>query len=342
MIEESFEHHDGQPLLEVRDLRKYFPIRKGLFRHTVGDVRAVDGVSFQIQCGETLGLVGESGCGKTTVARCILRAIDPTSGEIQYRTREGQRVNLAALSRAEMRPIRRDIQLIFQNPFTSLNPRMTLLDIVGEPLLVNGMKSRKQRTERVTQLLGLVGMRPEYLRRFPHAFSGGQRQRIGMARALALNPRLIVADEPVSALDVSIQAQVLNLMTKLQQRLKLTYLFVSHDLTVIRHICDHVAVMYLGKIVEMGPTKRLFESPKHPYTEALLSAVPEPRARGALTVLEGEVPSPANPPPGCHFHLRCPYAVDQCRSQDPVKRAIASDRLVACHRADELTLKGIT
>ena len=243
MIEEFFEHHDGQPLLEVRDLRKYFPLRKGLFRHTVGDVRAVDGISFQIQCGETLGL---------------------------------------------------------------------------------------------------VGMRPEYLRRFPHAFSGGQRQRIGMARALALNPRLIVADEPVSALDVSIQAQVLNLMTKLQQRLKLTYLFVSHDLTVIRHICDHVAVMYLGKIVEMGPTKRLFESPKHPYTEALLSAVPEPRARGALTVLEGEVPSPANPPPGCHFHLRCPYAVDQCRSQAPVKRAIASDRLVACHRADELTLKGIT
>ena len=343
MTDKTAQDSQVPPLLEVQELTKFFPIRQGLLKRHIGDVRAVDGVNFQIGDGQTLGLVGESGCGKTTVARCILRAIRPTSGRVHYRMREGNTVDLASLTDKQLRPLRRDIQMIFQNPFTSLNPRMTLLDIVGEPLLVNGVKTRKQRAERVAELLQLVGLRSEYLRRFPHAFSGGQRQRIGIARALALNPRLIIADEPVSALDVSIQAQVLNLMTELQKRLQLTYLFVSHDLSVIRRICDHVAVMYLGKIVEFGPTKDLFGTPKHPYTKALLSAVPEPdpRRRGQLVVPEGEVPSPADPPPGCHFHPRCPHVVEQCRTDRPRQEPAGPQRLVACHRAQELDLKGI-
>ena len=343
MTDKTAQDSQVPPLLEVQELTKFFPIRQGLLKRHIGDVRAVDGVNFQISDGQTLGLVGESGCGKTTVARCILRAIRPTSGRVHYRMREGNTVDLASLTGKQLRPLRRDIQMIFQNPFTSLNPRMTLLDIVGEPLLVNGVKTRKQRAERVAELLQLVGLRSEYLRRFPHAFSGGQRQRIGIARALALNPRLIIADEPVSALDVSIQAQVLNLMTELQKRLQLTYLFVSHDLSVIRRICDHVAVMYLGKIVEFGPTKDLFATPKHPYTKALLSAVPEPdpRRRGQLVVPDGEVPSPTDPPPGCHFHPRCPHVVEQCRTDRPCQEPAGPQRLVACHRAQELELKGI-
>jgi peptide/nickel transport system ATP-binding protein len=331
-------------LLQVKDLKKWFPIRRGFFKRVVGHVRAVDGVTFHIREGETLGLVGESGCGKTTTARCILRAIEPTSGQILYRLADGRTFDMAALPEREVRPLRREMQMVFQDPFASLNPRMNLLDIVGEPLLVlDGIKSREQRTERVAELLRLVGLRPEYMQRFPHAFSGGQRQRIVIARALALNPRLVVADEPVSALDVSVQAQVLNLMLKLQRDLGLTYLFVAHDLSVVKHICDRVAVMYVGKIVEMAPTRGLFYTPLHPYTAALMSAVPvaDPRVRSAMTPLEGDVPSPANPPPGCYFHPRCPYAVDLCRSEPPPLVERRPNHYVGCHRAAELDLSGI-
>lgn len=330
-------------LLEVRSLCKYFPIQKGFFRKVLGFVRAVDDVSFYIKEGETLGLVGESGCGKTTTARCIVRALTPTSGQILFRTNQGHVVDLAKLSRNEMRPLRPQIQMIFQDPFGSLNPRMTLFDIVGEPLLVNGMTNRKERMERVAELLRLVGLRPEYMQRFPHAFSGGQRQRIGIARALALNPRLVVADEPVSALDVSVQAQVLNLMMELQERLHLTYLFVAHDLSVVKHISDRVAVMYVGKLVETAPTLELFRHPLHPYTKALLLAVPipDPRLRQEGQELKGEVPNPADPPSGCYFHPRCIYAKDSCRTDPPILREVAPEHFVSCHRAEELQLEGV-
>jgi peptide/nickel transport system ATP-binding protein len=334
---------NGQALLEVNNLQKYFPIKKGFFKRVVGHVRAVDRVSFSINEGETLGLVGESGCGKTTTARCILRAFKPTGGKILFRTQSGQTVDIATLPEDEIRPLRREMQMIFQDPFASLNPRMNLLDIVGEPLLVNGMKNRQERTERVAEILGLVGLRPEYMRRFPHAFSGGQRQRIVIARALALHPRLVVADEPVSALDVSVQAQVLNLLLELQRKLHLTYLFVAHDLSVVKHITDRVVVMYVGKIVETAPTAMLFYQPKHPYTAALLSAVPvpDPRVRSKMKPLEGDVPSPANPPSGCYFHPRCPYAVDLCSAQTPILEEISPNHYVSCHRAHELELAGI-
>src|SRR5437879_8194230 len=264
------------PLLRVSGLQKLFPIRKGFLKRTVGYVRAVDGVDFHIDEGETLGLVGESGCGKTTTARCVLRAIEPTRGEIHMRAADGSVVDLGKLRPKELRALRRQMQMIFQDPFTSLNPRMTLLDLVGEPLLVHGMASRREREERVADLLTRVGLRPEYMRRFPHAFSGGERQRIGIARALALHPRLVVADEPVSALDVSVQAQTLNLLVDLQSDFQLTYLFVAHDLSVVRHISNRVAVMYVGRIVELAETTEIFERPKHPYTAALPPAVPEP------------------------------------------------------------------
>jgi peptide/nickel transport system ATP-binding protein len=272
----------------------------------VGYVKAVDEVDFFIDEGETLGLVGESGCGKTTTARCILRAVDPSGGQILFRNGADEIVDIATLSNAEMQPLRRDMQMIFQDPFASLNPRMNLLDLVAEPMLVNGIGNRRERAERVAELLQLVGLRPEYMRRFPHAFSGGQRQRIVIARALAVNPRLVVADEPVSALDVSVQAQVLNLMMELQQKLKLTYLFVAHDLSVVRHISDRVAVMYVGKIVETGPAAALFENPLHPYTKALLSAVPEadPDKAPPKLTLQGEVSTPIDPPPGCRSASR--------------------------------------
>src|SRR5512135_1545876 len=279
------------PLLEVRNLHKYFPIQKGFFKKTIGNVRAVDDVSFFVEEGETLGLVGESGCGKTTASRCVVRAIAPSSGQV---------VDLAKLDRAALRPLRPQMQMIFQDPYGSLNPRMNLFDIVGEPLLVNGMGNRKEREQRVADLLKLVGLRPEYMQRFPHAFSGGQRQRIGIARALSVNPRLVVADEPVSALDVSVQAQILNLMLDLQKRLNLTYLFVAHNLSVVKHICDRVAVMYVGKIVELASTAELYRCPRHPYTAALVVAAPvaAPRIKSGNVELQGHVPSPAPQPPG--------------------------------------------
>ena len=306
---------DDSPILEVTNLKKYFPIQKGIFKKIVGNVRAVDGVDFSINKGETVSLVGESGCGKTTTARCIMRALDPTSGEIKFKTKNNEIIDLSKLSKDEVRPYRDDIQMIFQDPFSSLNPRMTLFDIVGEPLLVNGMKAKKEREERVSEIMHQVGLRPEYMMRFPHAFSGGQRQRIGIARALSINPSLIVADEPVSALDVSVQAQVLNLMMDLQDQLNLTYLFVSHDLSVVSQISDRVIVMYVGKIVESGTPKQIFESPKHPYTSALLSSVPkaDPRLRQERIVLKGEVANAADPPSGCTFRTRCPNPTDDCR-----------------------------
>ena len=329
------------PLLEVRRLQKFFPIVKGWMKRVSGHVRAVDDVSFTINEGETLGLVGESGCGKTTASRCILRAIDPTGGEIIYRTRDGKTVDLANLNRAGLAPLRAEIQMVFQDPFGSLNPRMTLFDNVGEPLLVHGMKNRAERTDRVAELLRVVGLRPEFMHRFPHAFSGGQRQRIGIARALATNPRLVVADEPVSALDVSVQAQVLNLLLELQASLKLTYLFVAHDLSVVRHISDRVAVMYVGQLVELAPTRELFSRPRHPYTAALMRAVPvaDPRVTATDTVLRGEVPSPAAPPAGCYFHPRCRYATERCRTEPPPLREISPGHLARCHIADELSLE---
>jgi len=329
------------PVLEVRRLQKFFEVRRGFRRRVVATVRAVDDVSFAIQQGETLGLVGESGCGKTTTARCILRAMAPSSGEILFRTAGGDVVDLAPLPRAALRPLRPQIQMIFQDPFSSLNPRMTIFDSVAEPLLVNGLRDRRARLERVAALLELTGLRPEYMHRFPHAFSGGQRQRIGIARALATEPRLVVADEPVSALDVSVRAQVLNLLLELRQRLGLTMLFVAHDLSVVKHICDRVAVMYVGQLVELTTTAALFARPRHPYTAALIRAVPvpDPRVPSGDVALAGEVANPANPPPGCYIHPRCPHAVDRCRTEAPALRDV-DGHAVRCHRAEELTLTG--
>jgi peptide/nickel transport system ATP-binding protein len=331
-------------VLEVRGLRKYFPIRGGLFGRNAGTVRAVDDVSFSIARGETLSLVGESGCGKTTTSRCILRAITPTGGEIRFRAETGEDIDVARLDRKALRPLRRQMQMIFQDPFSSLNPRMTIAEIIGEPLLVNGMTDTTTRNARVAELLELVHLPSAYLNRFPHAFSGGQRQRIGIARALALNPALIVADEPVSALDVSVQAQIVNLLLELQDRLGLSYLFVAHDLSVVKHVSHRVAVMYAGRIVEIAPTEALFTTPRHPYTEALLSAVPvpDPRQRARRIVLEGEVADPSNPPSGCHFHPRCRYATEQCRQIVPALEDVAPGHAVRCLRARELSLAGVT
>jgi peptide/nickel transport system ATP-binding protein len=339
----------GQPtaqrpvLLDVRQLKKYYPITRGLLRRVVGQVKAVDDVSFTVQEGETLGLVGESGCGKTTTGRCILRAVEPTAGQILYRRGEDDVVDIARLPKPELKALRRHMQMIFQDPFSSLNPRWTLLQIVGEPLVANGIAAGRELEERVAGLLRRVGLRPEYMRRYPHAFSGGERQRIGIARALALQPRLVVADEPVSALDVSVRAQTLNLLEDLQAEFHLTYLFVSHDLSVVQHICDRVAVMYVGKLVEVAETDELFFNPKHPYTEALLSAVPkaDPDVESRRIVLEGEVPDPSNPPPGCPFHPRCRYATDRCRVETPPLEAVAPGHLAACHYARELALQGV-
>ena len=335
---------DAKPLLEVKNLRKFFPIRKGILRSVVGHVRAVDDVSFSIRRGETLSLVGESGCGKTTTSRCILRALNPTSGDIIFHSEDKQVMNVSTLSKRELRPLRRQMQMIFQDPYSSLNPRMTIFDIIGEPLLVSGMHNTEQRRDRVKELLELVQLPQQYLNRYPHAFSGGQRQRIGIARALALNPALIVVDEPVSALDVSVQAQIVNLLLDLQNDLGLSYLFVAHDLSVVKHVSDRVAVMYVGKIVEVAPTADLFHRPRHPYTEALLSAVPkpDPRLRSQRIILEGDVADPANPPSGCYFHPRCRYAIERCKTESPPLLEMSAGHHVACHRSAELNLNGVT
>jgi peptide/nickel transport system ATP-binding protein len=332
-----------KPLLEVKNLKKSFPIKKGFLQRTVGHVRAVDDVSFSIAEGETLSLVGESGCGKTTTVRCIMRAINPDEGQVLFRTDDGTTVDLAELSLSKIRPLRRNLQMIFQDPFSSLNPRMTIFQLISEPLLVNRIGTHQEREDRVAELLRQVGLRPEYMQRFPHAFSGGQRQRIGIARALALNPRLIVADEPVSGLDVSVQAQVINLMMDLQDEFELTYLFVSHDLSVVNQISDRVVVMYVGRVVEVGTPQELFHNPKHPYTSALISSLPisDPKQRADRAVLEGEIANPANPPSGCYFHPRCPFAIDKCKVEAPPIQEV-SGRLVACHRAEELELAGVT
>jgi peptide/nickel transport system ATP-binding protein len=339
------EQHNGNPfLLEVKNLKKHFPVTKGfLLTKVTGNIKAVDDVSFYIHPGETLGLVGESGCGKTTTGRLIIRAYDPTAGEIWFNDAKLGRVNVAELDKAMLRQIRMNMQLIFQDPYSSLNPRMTLLQIVGEPLLVNNVARGMELQDRVANLLRVVGLRPEYMVRYPHAFSGGQRQRIGVARALALNPQLVVCDEPVSALDVSVAAQTLNLLQDLQADFNLTYLFISHDLSVVEHISDRVVVMYVGKLVEHATTEALFYNPKHPYTEALLSAVPkpDPRQRSTPIVLQGDVADPGNPPSGCYFHPRCQYCIEMCKTESPQLREIEPDHFVSCHRAEELHLKGV-
>ncbi|MBM3534848.1 MAG: dipeptide ABC transporter ATP-binding protein [Alphaproteobacteria bacterium] len=316
------------PLLDIVDLKKHFLVRRSAFGAQRGWVRAVDGVTFQVRPGETLGLVGESGCGKSTVARIILRLIEPTSGAIRF---DGE--DLLALEGEALRRRRADVQLIFQDPYGSLDPRQTVEQIVGEPLVIHGVGGRAERRDRVLALIERVGLSAEHLRRHPHEFSGGQRQRIGIARALALNPKLVVCDEAVSALDVSIQAQVVNLLKRLQRDVGLTYLFVAHDLAVVRHISNRVAVMYLGRIVELAPTAELFARPHHPYTQALLSAIPRPKAevRRSRVLLSGDVPSPMAPPSGCRFHTRCPLAVDRCRIEDPPTQDLGEGRSVACH-----------
>jgi oligopeptide/dipeptide ABC transporter ATP-binding protein len=330
-------------VLEVDGLTKHFPIRSGLLQREIGRIRAVDGVTFHLARGETLALVGESGCGKTTVARCILRALPPTSGAIRFAPENGETVDLAPLSRSEMRPLRRHIQMIFQDPYASLNPRMLVGDIIAEPMLVNGVPAA-ERQARVLELLELVGLPAVARTRFPFAFSGGQRQRIGIARALALNPSLIVADEPVSALDVSVQAQIINLLLDLQDRLRLSMLFVAHDLGVVRHVSDRVAVMYVGRIVEVARTNDLFGRPRHPYTAALLAAVPkpDPDLREVAPPLAGEVADASNVPKGCAFHPRCPFAIDRCRTERPELQEAAEGHMSACHRARELELPGVT
>ncbi|SDN24102.1 oligopeptide transport system ATP-binding protein [Paenibacillus sp. yr247] len=316
-----------QPLIEVKNLKKYFPIKKGIFSRTVNHVKAVDGLDFTIYKGETLGLVGESGCGKSTTGRTILQLLQPTEGEVLY---EGR--NLVSMNPGELRKIRRDMQMVFQDPYTSLDPRMTVGEIIAEPLTIHGVAHGKERDRRVEELLNVVGLSSYHAKRYAHEFSGGQRQRIGIARALALNPKLIVADEPVSALDVSIQSQVINLLQELQEQFQLTYLFIAHDLSVVRHISDRIGVMYLGRIVELADKNELFHSPKHPYTKALLSAVPipNPLVKKERIVLQGDVPSPANPPSGCTFHPRCGECMAICRTEKPELKEV-NGQFVACH-----------
>ena len=321
-------------LLEVRELKKYFPITGGVFKRTVDSVKAVDGVNLSVFRGETLGLVGESGCGKTTLGRVIPRLEEPTEGEILF---EGE--NILHYDRKQLRALRREIQIIFQDPYSSLNPRQTVGDIIGESFIIHDIGNHAEREERVLKLMEVVGLRPEHYDRHPHEFSGGQRQRIGIARALALNPKLIICDEPVSALDVSIQSQVINLLEELQQKFGLTYLFIAHDLAVVEHVSDRVAVMYLGRLVELASSMELYRSPYHPYTEALLSAspIPDPTVVVKEIILEGDVPSPINPPPGCHFNTRCPFVMDKClREPAPPWEEIAAEHWARCWRVREI------
>ena len=332
----------GRPILEVSGLSKHFPIRSGFLQKTIGQVRAVDDVNAVVMAGETFGLVGESGCGKSTLGRCMLRSIPATAGRVTYYPADRSAVDLLALSPSELRVARADMQMIFQDPYSSLDPRMSVLDIIGEPLAIIHTP-RRQLIERVEELMKLVGLNPQYMRRYPHAFSGGQRQRIAVARALATRPRFIVCDEPVSALDVSVRAQVINLLVDLQVQFGLAYLFVSHDIGIIRHVSHTVGVMYLGKIVEKGPSSELFRSPKHPYTEGLLASVlePDPRKNRAKVVLSGEVPNPAAPPSGCHFHPRCRFVQDKCRLEAPKFEEISQNHWVACHFASTFSLEGM-
>ncbi|NLK09216.1 MAG: ATP-binding cassette domain-containing protein [Firmicutes bacterium] len=336
-------------LIRLEGLRKWFPIRKGLRRKPSGYIKAVDDVSFDIKQRETLGLVGESGCGKTTIARCMLRAIEPTSGHVYYR-KDGSFIDLTALEPDDLRNIRQEMRLIFQDPYSSLNPRMTVRNLIAEPLIVNGVARGAELELKVADLLQKVGLRPEYMRRYPHAFSGGQRQRIGIARALALDPNFVICDEPVSALDVSVQAQILNLLQDLQTEMGLTYLFISHDLGVIHHISDRIVVMYVGKVVELGYAESIFRRPTHPYSAALLSSAPVPNPelrseKGQRAVLRGEVPDAGSPPSGCYFHPRCSHAQDKCRNEYPDLRSISNsgngEHLVACHFAEQFSFKGV-
>jgi oligopeptide transport system ATP-binding protein len=326
----------AEPLLQVKNLKKYFPIKGGILSKTVGHVQAVDDISFDLYPGETVGLVGESGCGKSTAARTILRLIEPSDGEVFF---EGQ--DILKLGKKSMRSLRRQMQIIFQDPYASLNPRMTVASIVGEPLEIHKIAKGRAKEESVANILEKVGLRPEHMRRYPHEFSGGQRQRIGIARALALNPKLIIGDEPVSALDVSIQAQVINLLEDLQHEFNLTYLIIAHDLSVVEHISDRVAVMYLGKIVELATDRELYQNPSHPYTEALLSAVPrpDPSIKKQRILLPGDVPSPINPPSGCRFHTRCLYAKADCKTVEPALQDIGGGHYVACHYWKEVQAK---
>ena len=338
----------SQTLLDVKGLKKYFPVRRGVFQKISGYVKAVDDVNLFVRQGETLGLVGESGCGKTTAGRSILNLTRPTAGQVMFRSRSlsgnGDMVDLGAITRRELKDLRREMQIIFQDPYSSLDPRMTVAQIVGEPLAAHGLGDKSEREDRIRDLLVQVGLKPDHIRRYPHEFSGGQRQRIGIARALAPGPQLIVADEPVSALDVSIQAQVTNLMLDLQEQYNLTYLFIGHDLSVVKYISDRVAVMYLGKVVELVNADELFTNPRHPYSEALMSAVPAPDPDLVMDriILEGDVPSPVNPPSGCYFHPRCRYAKEICRNETPEYRHLGNDHYVTCHRAEEITLRSLS
>lgn len=337
--------NETKPILDVQNLTKYFPVEKGFLKKNIGYVRAVDDVSFHVDNGETVGLVGESGCGKTTTGYTILRGYDATSGNVYYNfgDTDESRVDITRADDKQLKILRRDAQMIFQDPFASLDPRMTVKDIVSEPLVVNKIAKGSELQDRLEKLMEVVGLDRRYLKRYPHAFSGGQRQRIGIARALSTNPKFIVADEPTSALDVSIQAQILNLMKDLQEEFALTYLLISHDLSVVEHMANRVAILYLGKLVEIGPSDGIFGNPLHPYTEALLKSVPvaDPKVRSGLESAPGEVGSAIDPPSGCYFHPRCPYAKEVCRNQQPELRAVSGQHQAACHFADTLTLDGV-